>query len=294
MKVRHRPPCHPLPLSLRLSHHDSDHSSPATNFDFPVRTTNRDPDARCWRGIGTPLTNRGILTGTHVQTGFPLTLTKQTAVVLSNRYDPTPLGRVASWLPHRPTLRISLAASSVEACPPDLWRANRNTSETGIAVTPSKQTTVVLSNRYKRLPPGGVASWLPFRPALSTSNRYTVRIEIDVTPSKQTTVVLSNRYKKPPPGGVASWLPHHPTLRNSNRYTVQTGIAVTLSKQTTVVLSNGYRKPPPGGVAFQLSRRKSGEHRRHIFRPPLFPIWAARVKWPPRRRNLKAPFEGIL
>jgi hypothetical protein len=36
--------------------------------------------------------------------------------------------------------------------------SNRNTPETGFAVTPRKQTAVVLSNRNKKPPPGGVAN----------------------------------------------------------------------------------------------------------------------------------------
>jgi len=36
--------------------------------------------------------------------------------------------------------------------------SNRNKAETGIAVTPTKQTTVVLSNRNKKTPPRGVAN----------------------------------------------------------------------------------------------------------------------------------------
>jgi hypothetical protein len=99
--------------------------------------------------------------------------------------------------------------------------------QTGFAVTPSKQTTVILSSRYKKSPPGGVACWLltirrgsgspaspPRRtrrgattptldPSLATSsvesNRHTPQLEPIVTHSKQTTVVLSNRHKSPPP-----------------------------------------------------------------------------------------------
>jgi len=41
---------------------------------------------------------------------------------------------------------------------PGQSNSNRNTSETGIAVTPTKQTTVVLSNRNKKTPPRGVAN----------------------------------------------------------------------------------------------------------------------------------------
>jgi len=40
------------------------------------------------------------------------------------------------------------------------WNSNRNRAETGIAVTPTKQTTAVLSNRNKKTPPRGVAFWL--------------------------------------------------------------------------------------------------------------------------------------
>jgi hypothetical protein len=36
--------------------------------------------------------------------------------------------------------------------------SNRNTPETGFAVTPTKQTTVVLSNRNKKAPPGEVTN----------------------------------------------------------------------------------------------------------------------------------------
>jgi hypothetical protein len=63
--------------------------------------------------------------------------------------------------------------------------SNRNTPETGFAATLRKQTTVVLSNRNKKLPPGGVASWLPIaRPCIST--RYTLRIEFAINPSRST------------------------------------------------------------------------------------------------------------
>ena len=41
---------------------------------------------------------------------------------------------------------------------PGQSNSNRNTSETGIAVTPTKQTTVVLSNRNKKPSPRGVAN----------------------------------------------------------------------------------------------------------------------------------------
>ena len=65
--------------------------------------------------------------------------------------------------------------------------SNRNTPETGFAVTPTKQTTAVISNRNKKTPPGGVATWLPHRPTLCISTRYTVKVEFAVNPSRSTT-----------------------------------------------------------------------------------------------------------
>jgi hypothetical protein len=72
--------------------------------------------------------------------------------------------------------------------------------QTGFLLTPTKQTTVALSNRYKKPPPGGVPSGLS--PCFYTrlSNRYTVKTGFLLNSTKQTTVVLSNRYKKSPPG----------------------------------------------------------------------------------------------
>jgi hypothetical protein len=130
--------------------------------------------------------------------------------------------------------------------------SNRNKVETGFAATPRKQTAVVLSNRYKKPSPRGVATWLltirrgsgsraspPQRtrrgatPALDHSNRNTPETGIAVTPRKQTTVVLSNRNKKPPPGGVPFWLracPHSTVLPGTHS---QTGFAVNPSRSTT-------------------------------------------------------------
>jgi hypothetical protein len=58
---------------------------------------------------------------------------------------PTPLESV------RPMTSRSTPASS-------RGYSNRNTPETGFAVTPRKQTTAVLSNRNKKTPPGGVTN----------------------------------------------------------------------------------------------------------------------------------------
>jgi hypothetical protein len=44
---------------------------------------------------------------------------------------------------------------------PGRFNSNRNRAETGIAVTPTKQTTVVLSNRNKKTPPRGVTKLQP-------------------------------------------------------------------------------------------------------------------------------------
>ena len=56
--------------------------------------------------------------------------------------------------------------------------SNRNSAETGFAVTPTKQTTVVLSNRNKKTPPRGVPSELRLavaRGANPTEFRWTGR-----------------------------------------------------------------------------------------------------------------------
>jgi len=95
--------------------------------------------------------------------------------------------------------------------------SNRYTARVECLLTHSKQTSLVLSNRYKFVPPGRVTSWLPPPSTHRISNRYIPRIEIAVTPSKQTTVVLSTRYKRPPPRGVllcnAGALIRHPWPR---------------------------------------------------------------------------------
>jgi hypothetical protein len=125
----------------------------------------------------------------------------------------------SSWGPPDSVNHPSLPA-------PRPFISNRNTAETGSAVTPRKQRTMVLSNRNKKPPPGGVASWLPHRPALYPFNRNTLETGSAVTPRKQRTVVLSNRNKKPPPGGVASWLPHRRHSASLPGTHTQTGFAV--------------------------------------------------------------------
>jgi hypothetical protein len=79
---------------------------------------------------------------------------------------------------------------------------NRYTVRVEIAVTHSKQTAVVHSNRYKKLPPGGVATWLPPSPHSRVLPGTHLQTGIAVTLSKQTTGAFSTRYKKSPPGGV--------------------------------------------------------------------------------------------
>jgi hypothetical protein len=148
-QFRNLPPCNPtLPTSS---------GSPLPNFHLSFDSS-------------TP--NRALLTGTHAQTGFPLTSRKQTTVVLSNRYKKPPPGGVASWLPQRPTRSVS----------------HRNTPETGFAVTLSKQTTVVLSNRNKKPPPVGVTTLQSrhsfLAPTIST--RHIPEVEFVPTLSKQT------------------------------------------------------------------------------------------------------------
>jgi hypothetical protein len=48
---------------------------------------------------------------------------------------------------------------------PGRCSSNSNTAETGFAVTPTKQTTAVLSNRNKKPSPRGVTIWLRLAPA---------------------------------------------------------------------------------------------------------------------------------
>ena len=78
--------------------------------------------------------------------------------------------------------------------------STRYTLRIKIGVTPTKQTTEAISTRYKKLSPGGVASWLLFRLARRISNRNTSETGIAVTPTKQTMEAISNRNKKPSPG----------------------------------------------------------------------------------------------
>jgi hypothetical protein len=181
--------------------------------------------------------------------------------------------------------RDKLAAALHSATPQlslsDFHFSNRYTARIEFAVTPSKQTTVVLSNRNKKPPPGGVATWLRPSPHSTVLPGTHMQTGIVVTHSKQTTMVLSSRYKKPPPGGVATWLPFRPALYLSNRNTPETGLAVTLSKQTTVVLSNRNKKPPPGGVPSWLA-----------FRPALDPSLAARSVEASRELCVPSAVEG--
>jgi len=74
-------------------------------------------------------------------------------------------------------------------------------TQTGIAVTPTKQRTEAISTRYKKTPPGRVSSWLPHGPKPTLLIATQGETGFPVTPTKQTTAVLSNRNKKTPPGG---------------------------------------------------------------------------------------------
>jgi hypothetical protein len=111
----------------------------------------------------------------------------------------------AAFLASRVTLRdqgtLPAGATSHSPLATSHCNSNRYTLRIESPVTPTKQTTVVLSNRYKKSSPGGVPSRLPPWLALRTSNRNTSETEFAVTPRKQTTAVLSNRNKKTPPGG---------------------------------------------------------------------------------------------
>ena len=115
--------------------------------------------------------------------------------------------QLASWEPlEGVTSHSSLATSHCIS--------NRYTARLECPVTHSKQTSLVLSNRYEFAPPGGVPSGLLPRPAHYRSNRNTVETGFAVTRTKQTTAVLSNRNKKTPPGGVPSEL-HKTKIRRT-------------------------------------------------------------------------------
>jgi len=107
-------------------------------------------------------------------------------------------------------------------------------AQTGFPLTHRKQTTVVLSSRYKKPAPVGAASWLPHDPG-RISNRNSVETGFAVTHSKQTTVVLSNRNKKPPPRGVTTLQSCHssPAAAYSNRNFPELEFVPSPSKQTT-------------------------------------------------------------
>jgi hypothetical protein len=160
------------------------HAPPNSNGHGPTRST------RSLR-LNFPLffdffvPHHAFLVGTHMQTGFAVTPSKQTTVILSSRYKKSPPGGVACWLltirrgsgspaspPRRtrrgattPTLDPSLATSSVES--------NRHTPQLEPIVTHSKQTTVVLSNRHKSPPPVADTTLQPSRSACPSSTAHT-------------------------------------------------------------------------------------------------------------------------
>ncbi len=97
----------------------------------------------------------------HPVSRIPAMLMKAKGIIISTRHTMSHRSFVTN---HQPALSLpdglpvtnhclSLAASSVEA--------TRYTLQTRLAVTHSKQTTAVLSNRYEKPPPAGVTSWLP-------------------------------------------------------------------------------------------------------------------------------------
>ena len=126
-----------------------------------------------------------------------VTHSKQTTVVLSNRYKkPSPRG-VPSWL-----LTIRRGSGSRASPPrrtrrgayhPTLRISNGYSVQTGFAVTPTKQTTVVLSNGYRKPSPRGVATWLRPSPHSTVLPGTHTQTGFAVTHSKQTTGSLSTR-----------------------------------------------------------------------------------------------------
>jgi hypothetical protein len=108
-------------------------------------------------------------------------------------------------LPEEGALPMEVASHSALAT--SHCNSNRYTLRIESPVTPTKQTAVVLSNRYKKPSPREVPPGLPPCPALRSSNRNTPETGIAVTYSKQTVGSFSNRYKKPSPRGVPNLQP---------------------------------------------------------------------------------------
>jgi hypothetical protein len=107
--------------------------------------------------------------------------------------------------------------------------------ETGFLVTPTKQTTVVLSNRNKKTPPpGGVAFWLLPGPGLHPLTGTHSKTGIAVNPARSTTCFFYPVQKALPPGGGEMVIPR--------------------------ALEEGGGPPPPGGraTARPAMKRRAG------------------------------------
>jgi hypothetical protein len=104
-----------------------------------------------------------------------------------------------------PTLRAAKGITSHQPLATSHCNSNRYTPRLEPPVTRSKQSAVVLSNRYKFVPSGGVASWLTHRPRRPF---YPVQRESRnrCKPFPVSNLIFSTRYKKPSPRGVAFWL----------------------------------------------------------------------------------------
>ena len=108
-------------------------------------------------------------------------------------------------------------------------------TQTGIAVTPTKQRTEAISTRYKCRPGEGSAS----RGKIVTEGTLFCFL---------------------PRVGASSWLPPGPKPTLLIATHGETGFPVTPTKQTTAVLSNRNKKTPPGGWHLSYPRRRLGEH----------------------------------
>jgi len=76
----------------------------------------------------------------------------------------SPIVRGGNGRAGTPTLRAAEGITSHQPLATSHCISNRYTPRLEPPVTHSKQTTVVLSNRYKFVPSGGMASWLTHRP----------------------------------------------------------------------------------------------------------------------------------
>jgi len=124
-------------------------------------------------------------------------------------YTTHPVSRILSMFLKTKGIRISTGhrmprrsfVTNHELQLPNHCFSNRYTVRIEIAVTPTKQTSLVLSNRYNGTPPWESDDLVTPAP-ICISTRYTLANWTRRKPFPVSNMIFSTRYKKPPPGGV--------------------------------------------------------------------------------------------